>query len=131
MANYALLKRAYTVLEVIPEKQIDLGVVLKVGRVPKSCGTIACGLGHLGLHPYFRALGFRTTKEASIKWHGKPYSWESAAAEMFDISNVDALKLFRVAHFSEKASWGSDKDVLLHRLRSYLEKEAQLEDHAA
>lgn len=60
-----LIEKAYTILGGIPQRQVMLDnwfSGLNKKQTP-TCGTIACGLGWLTLHPEFKELGLKVGRD--------------------------------------------------------------------
>lgn len=53
-----LIEKAYTILGGIPTENVELDAWVQ-NSVQPSCGTLACGLGWLTMHPYFTRLGLQ------------------------------------------------------------------------
>lgn len=143
--NYELLKDAYAVLAGIPESQIQLDTVItKLGTGKhKQCGTIACGIGWLSLHPSFKKLlRPEISQSTCIFW--KPVGGGNyrtllignAAAAVFGVSYADGLALFNdsraitdqpvVAMLKMRLNRKpTQKEVLLGRIEWFLRQHGQ------
>ena len=124
--KYNLLREAYAIIGGIPDNVIDLRSIQKVKGESLSCGTICCAFGWLGHHPKFQALGLRTVEHTwkKITLHGFPTEYRLAAAELFDITEHEAVDLFGMvfeSRYDKDASRGlSDKQLWMYRVRRYL-----------
>lgn len=124
-----LLIHAYEILDGIPESNLNLCEIAPRRTKEPDCGTIACGLGWLAMHPDFRALGLDLWSEPTefetcgLIFQGKrsdPSHYGDVAAKLFGISRNDGYFLFGTK-FSEE--WRSnDKAALLTRIRNYLKE---------
>lgn len=109
--RYDWLREAAAIIDGIPEEQIDLRSIVEDGDTTPSCGTVACALGWLGLHPTFRERGLVTFGNLSeVKVNGQARYYDQAAAEFFNLSDADARALFA------SYGWGKHDDKLLKRL---------------
>lgn len=135
--NYELLKDAYAIIDGIPAKHFDLeAIVDKVGE-SLTCGTVACAIGWLGLHPKFNELGLQTVLGKSddsylLKMNGfhDDDFYSHKVAGLFGISVHDASDLFGPASHSGFDylinSKTSDKKRFLKRVKLYLIEKGQL-----
>lgn len=70
--NFYLLKVAYNIFKDIPAKQVALNSIVKEFRPANNhCGTIACGMGWLGLKPEFTALGLTTNADHHLDYRSR------------------------------------------------------------
>lgn len=130
------LEIAYQILGGIPARKINLSdIIIERGRTVKGkpfCGTIACGLGWLLMHPRYKRRGFGvkpTTWETLFKTPSEP-EWKYlrypyVAAEMFGIPQDDAHAIFATTAYSwdydpQDTRKLSDKQLLLARIKNYL-----------
>lgn len=126
MPKYDLLKRAYAIIEDIPDENFRLSDVVKESNDNLKCGIIACAIGWFGLLPDMQAEGLRTDNTAgNTYWKGERIVWRKAGANLFDISESDAAVLFGAVRGYESDT--SDKEVFLKRLSDYLRAEGQLD----
>lgn len=65
------IEMAFRILGGIPEENVRLASWFATnGKRPKpDCGTIACGLGWLALHPFFKELGAGVFKDTSSSYY--------------------------------------------------------------
>jgi hypothetical protein len=150
--KYALLREAYAIVGGIPEHAFWMNSILERKGVSLSCGTVACALGWLGMHPKFQAkTGLATVSRTSLNSSGsttfknKPMWYDVAAADVFgitmneaaqlyDVAAADvfgitmneAAQLFGVAKHDELKRWGTHKEVFLARVRNFLGTRGQL-----
>lgn len=136
MPKNAELVAAYQILGGIPDEQIDLGnIITEPGRTVGGrpfCGTVACGVGWLLMHPRYieRGFGVRRGKWHTefktphwSEWHDELYT--SVASKMFDIDEDTAFELFCHTALNSKYNPATcvvmtDKQLLLARIRNYL-----------
>jgi len=128
--NFELLKDAYAIIEGIPEGNFHLDT-WRTRDEGASCGTIACAGGWLTLHPKFRELGlgvdsydFPNRFNNFPTFNGETHN--KALARFFGITESDADDLFRQRTRYERE--GTDKELFLRRLRSFLAKRGQLKE---
>lgn len=121
--NYELLKDAYAIIGGIPEEAFDLDAITTHEGKNISCGTICCAIGWLGHHPQFRALGLKTGKTGVLTFKDKPEFFEYAAAEIFNISQEQALNLF--GH-NRVGGMFSHKKIWMCRVKTFLKIRGQL-----
>lgn len=122
--NIELLREAYAIIDGIPDKRINLGVIARGPKPndPKHCGTIACAAGWLGMHPKFKELGMRTSNgDLTLKGVPDYFDWDDVLARVFDCSQHVAQKLFEPRRWKE-TSGKTDKQVWQARVREYLKK---------
>jgi hypothetical protein len=131
--KYALLREAYAIVGGIPEHAFWMNSILERKGVSLSCGTVACALGWLGMHPKFQAkTGLATVSRTSLNSGGsttfknKPMWYDVAAADVFGITMNEAAQLFGVAKHDELKRWGTHKEVFLARVRNFLGTRGQL-----
>lgn len=124
------LEIAYRILGGIPDEQVNLNsVISKPGRTVKGkpfCGTIACGLGWLCMHPRYikRGFGVRYKNKLVVDFKTPSHpNWEDmmdfvmVAREMFGIPSHGALLIFGPTTRDDKPH----KAILLERIKNYLE----------
>lgn len=94
--NFELLRDAYAIIDGIPDDAIHLNyIVSRRGETP-ACGTIACTLGFLAMHPQFQALGLglKHTLGMQLTMHGHVTSFRSAAHEIFGLNEAETEAVF-------------------------------------
>jgi hypothetical protein len=134
--KFELLKEAYAILGGIPSKVINLNSIQEKEGKALSCGTICCGIGWLGHHPKFQALGLKT-KENGVSYKGEDSYYEDAASNLFNIDYKSAEELFApgydICNSLEKGASPllSHKQRLLYRFRTYLRRHGQLKHQLA
>jgi hypothetical protein len=122
--NRELFIEAYEILDGIPDERFNLSEI--ANKKELDCGTLACGMGWLAMHPKFQALGL-TLEEAGDEgvrvalpgFEFLPVSgYDTIARELFGFSGTLApYHIFRTRCLGER---GTDKQVLLKRMRNYL-----------
>lgn len=131
-----LFIHAYEILDGVPERMLDLAFIGNGVQTKPDCGTIACGLGMLAMHPDFNALGFRMAavfgSEGKEKWNTglafegeiyEPAGFAVPAAHLFGIDTMAAHHLFK----PNRSPAVTDKQELLRRMREYLaERDAEV-----
>ena len=133
--NFKLLRDAYAIFDGIPEQKINLGSILTKRGVSTECGTIACGMGFLALHPQFQAMGLEMPggeKVGSGLLYKNDYIFYSdAAVKVFGLTYQEAIGIFCVPYCSQaiydKHLQGvrNDKDRLLKRIVHFLKSKNQ------
>lgn len=127
--NRELLIHAYEILDGIPQKNFDLNLIAQKGQGAPTCGTLACGLGWLAMHPDFKALGLdlwselQSSDSCGLIFQGRkkfPSEYGDTAAALFGIFRSDGYFLFGTKTCEECHS--SDKAALLSRIRNYLKE---------
>lgn len=131
--NKELVADAYEVLSGIPEEFIYLNRFVSSGgfnRAKKTprCGTLACGLGWLAMHPAWRRRGLRLESDLG-EWfpsYKKPgsmlrYTYGNAADALFGSGAYDTMFTIRGsgrydAGFLAVYPDISDKELLLARM---------------
>lgn len=128
------LEIAYQILGGIPNEQIELyDVIVQAGKTIDGkpfCGTIACGIGWLLMHPRFVERGFAVRRKngwtlyKTPGWKAwRPESYTYIASKMFGITQDEAQDLFCTrgcSGYDPTFSNMTDKQLLLHRIKSYL-----------
>lgn len=129
--NFELLKDAYAIIAGIPEEQFDLDMVFKNRGGSNGCGTIACAIGWLSLHPKFIELGLRQSY-CGVSLHSAPYFYDDAAKVIFSISIHQARAIFGREGISwydhpdmTKALPNNHKALFLHRVESFLKEHGE------
>lgn len=95
--NFRRLQMAYDIFKDIPRKKVHLSqIVAKCDVENNHCGTIACGMGWLGLSPSFKRMGLRYNTESDILEyaHKQWADYDDAAVDIFDIDQETANYLF-------------------------------------
>lgn len=125
------LRTLYAVIDGIPSNRIDLRAIVRDGAAPDPhrCRTIACAVGWAGMHPYFRRLGLETIASGrDLRLNGVVRPWDEVTAEVFGISVVDAVHLFGASferrRYDPDTPPGSDKELVLARIRNFLQEPA-------
>jgi hypothetical protein len=135
--NYELLRQAYAILDGIPQQAIDLDHVIKERGSSLKCGTIACGIGWLSMHPKFNSMGLKFEKRKGfigngsvdiLTYQGQSVDYAEAASKIFGIAEPIAEKMFNGA---SNRPQHQHKQILLSRIRSYLRKRGQLDSQLA
>lgn len=142
MPKNAELVAAYQILGGIPDKQIDLkDIVSRPGITVNGrpfCGTVACGVGWLLMHPRYTSRGFGVRNEycsCVFKLPGsrkyKSVDYTRVAAAMLGIDMGTAYELFMPrggmnrSAYDPRYEYGmTDKQLLLSRIRNYLKSPA-------
>lgn len=129
--KFELLKEAYAIIGGIPAKAINLDAILSEKGESLSCGTIACGIGWLSLHPKFQAYGLKIV-DRELYYKGNHSYYEAAAMGIFNIEFEDAEHIFASTYdchnpledgMSPKLS---HKQRWMYRVRAFLRKHGQL-----
>lgn len=123
---------AYQILGGIPARQIDLDDIVTREGDENFCGTIACGVGWLAMHPRYRERGFKPRLQGQCWFCEMPGGEESigyatVAAKMLGITWDDAYELFTPATMVSDydppgAHRMGHKKLLLARIKNYLYK---------
>jgi hypothetical protein len=136
--NYELLKHAYAIIDGIPDHRFNLNKVATNDtdhgecNVPTDCGTIACGIGWLAMHPDFIDRGLTVDKQGAPRLHGATCFYEDAGAHLFGITCSEAMSLFSPNGYSyldvpnEGYSHRTHKQVFQNRVRLFLQQKGQL-----
>lgn len=127
--RFALLRDAYNELIKIPEVSIDLDSVCvrNKGGTP-TCGSIACGIGWIGLMPKFQKFGIKTTNRDSIQWNGRSVDYPVAVVNLFGITESEAYELFSSSFGSRYATGNTHKEILLNRIMKFLDRHGEVDD---
>lgn len=102
--NFDRLRTLYEFIRDLTPEQVDMDAVMnntsnidfdrvKAGETAE-CGAIGCAMGWAGLIPYFRANGLKFTRKGLLKVDGQVCTFDSAAAEFFNMSLSHAKYLF-------------------------------------
>ncbi len=142
--NFELIKDAYQILGGIPARQFNLLTLIEKRTGKRECGTIACGMGWLSIHPRFKKLLGAEIKQDSydlqytdICYEGiYSNSYTDAAQKTFGITTTDVMNLFSPRGGSSYDSRGllstaDDKTILLNRIISFLRSHGQLKEQLA
>lgn len=134
--NFELLKDAYQIIGGIPAKAFNLDEIVKSQGKSLTCGTIACAIGWLSMHPIFsEILKAKKRKQGGFNWivKGVPEDYYAdAAAFTFNISVKDARNLFTFRYGSDfddripNVRKISDKALFLKRMEMFLKYHGQL-----
>lgn len=135
--NYELLREAAAIIDGIPARRFNLGSIIRTKNgqpVTKATdrGAVGCGLGWLGLHPKFQALGLVTSYDPTRSfWEEErlvykqqdyyPSNFDKVAADLFGISQSDAHNLFKPNSYAA----GSDKAEFRRRVVAFLKANGQ------
>ena len=131
--NRERLIRAYEIIGGIPADRFNLRTVRRnvIDSAQKSnphhCGTIACAMGWLGMHPEFPELESAILFEdpgcytQGFSVDGQLMGFVEAAAKIFDISSRQAESVFGTRRRAPKGK--TDQEVFLERLRKLLVQE--------
>ena len=95
--NLELLREAAAIIDGIPAKRFNLNSAHNGHDEPHDCGTVACAIGWLGMHPKFQAIGLRTSRvtwPGNVMWQGVDTDCFIAAMELFGLSYVEARNTF-------------------------------------
>lgn len=136
MPKNAELEEAYAILAGIPDANFNLTTVIKGTTLGPNggvtCGTIACGIGFLMLHPRYHARGLKAvllhpgTDQIELRTpRDKDARWDIAASRMLNLTQGVANQLFRPKvsgsdYDPPNARSMTDKEVLLARIKNYL-----------
>ena len=134
--NYELLKQAYAIIDGIPDQAFNLhSIILKGGQKNQlECGTIACAVGWLSLHPTILKddkIKFVTKGTYKLLWKSKIHNfgryvgYTHAMEHLFNISHNNAFQLFKTRDIGEGKGL-TDKQVWQKRVKDYLRSEGQL-----
>ncbi len=135
MPKFELLKDAYQVLGGIPARQFKLAKIISERGGRDECGTIACGMGWLAIHPRFRKLMKVRLDPSStfVYWRGMG-NYKEAASNLFGVDWDVARNLFGPEGHSSYDKYcpsHKSKDLLLFRIKSYLRENGQLKEQLA
>ena len=127
--NIPLLLKAYAFYQQLPEKAINLNLVVTQltsdADTDYKYDTICCGMGWLALHPEFNALGLSLdTKGEYLLWQGKSGSYLEVACEMFDLTLAQSVGLFESVSIVDALdpAFASHKQELLRRFDVFFTK---------
>lgn len=122
-------KEAYAILDGVPEERLDLRSISVSWRerCEFSCRTIACGVGWLLHHPRYQARGFGYASDGLMKADGRTFDddcYGKVAGWMLGIPPMDAELLFAPLSIADRSTREPDKQILLSRMRRYIESHA-------
>lgn len=133
MPDFALLRKAVSIIETIPDNEINLDQV----RIQKTCGTVCCAAGWLAYHPDFVAVGLSMptpNPDGSVggllRYRDFEMFWDKALSMLFNMDQHEAAPLFCPRgdyDFDELYFPGTDKELWLKRVRDYLGMHGELE----
>ena len=93
--NISLLEKAYETFKTIPRKNVMMDSVMEeLDVIGNHCGTIACGMGWLGVTPAFNDLGLEYKSFGGMHWKDRRIDFMSAAQRLFKIDGETASYLF-------------------------------------
>jgi hypothetical protein len=133
MVNFELLKEAYAIIDGIPKRRFNLNRL----AVPKQidgnhhragqplraeCGSIACAIGWLAMHPTFNAMGLWINQRGVLFLGTEAVKYDWAARYIFGLDRYDAVEIFTNAEYER----GDHKSIWQARVRSFLEQHHQL-----
>ena len=122
--SFPLLRKAYAIIDGIPEDRFDLSSILHGGNPnPHACGTIACAAGWIAMHPDFQELGLTLTSYGSILFNGHAKGCWIVMAEILGITVHDSIIIFDGRNdFERRGKLGklSDKELWKYRVRKFL-----------
>lgn len=127
--KFELLKRAYHVIESIPDNVIELHDIIVQLDDTRTCGTVCCAAGWLGHNPEFKALGLGYSIHsdhdyACLTLHGERQgqgAYSDVMCQLFGISRDDAYWLFGGrGEVDSEDDPRTDKQVWLDRMRNWL-----------
>lgn len=109
--NFDRLRTLYKFIRDLTPEQVDMDQVMKntsdidfsqvkAGETAE-CGAIGCAMGWAGLIPSFRADGLKFTRKGSLKVDGQIRTFDSAAAEFFNMDRRQVMYLFGPLRASE------------------------------
>ena len=141
MPNFELLRVAAAIIDGIPSRVFDLDMIADQDGVSmdnaeplkaKRCGTVACAMGWISMHPTFNALGLEVTALSAyngrVLMHGLLMSYARAAERLFEISQDDADNLF-ISHgesdYDDRRSTSTSKELFKSRVRQFLAEHDQ------
>jgi hypothetical protein len=135
MVNFELLKEAYAIIDGIPKRRFDLDRLAVPKRPGKhsdeqplraECGSVACAMGWLAMHPLFRAMGLWVSRRGVLYLNSVEVDYDYAAARVFNLDRRDAANLFCQATVFEEEEFGDHKSIWQTRVRLFLEQHHQL-----
>jgi hypothetical protein len=113
--KFDLLRHAAKIISGIPSKRFALDSISDnaldqtQANNPNHCGTVACAIGWLAMHPYMqrRGLGLKEAPNApgffGVAWKGGMLSsYSYVGAHVFNITEFEAQALFQPARISER-----------------------------
>lgn len=127
--NYELLKDAYAILGGIPEDQINMNMIVSRQSGKHNCGSIACGIGWLAMHPAFNEMGLSYERPRGLTYttNGKAETihYAQAASNIFGITYEEARNIFEPAG---DAWFVNHKHILLNRIMTLLDSKRQVKN---
>lgn len=124
--NIPLLLKAYAFYQQLPEKAINLNLVVTQltsdADTDYKYDTICCGMGWLALHPEFNALGLSLdTKGEYLLWQGVSGSYLMIACELFGVTPEQSMGLFASISIVDSfdPAFASHKQELLRRFDAF------------
>ena len=129
--NFELLKDAYAIINGIPDEIVNLDSIIQSRGDSLECGTVACAIGWLGMHPKFQKL-LNPTAGNYPDWviGGELHCDHSAAAAaLFRIDQEDGFNLFsssQNSRYDRKFDRAlGHKAMFLHRVKSFLKERGE------
>lgn len=126
--DYELLKDAYAIFGGIPDTAFHLDRIVRKHGSSKGCGTIACGIGWLAMHPAFneKGLTLRHGDELCYQYSSgrSTNSFALAAADIFGITESEGSRLFKGV-FDDDHRY-IHKNILLNRIMRLLDDHRQV-----
>jgi hypothetical protein len=102
--KYERLKQAYAIIDGIPEGNFDLNDIITRRGNTLGCGTIACAMGWLGMHPTFMRKEYEIIDRGDrIYWYKRKTKDTSevtcslfyeVAADLFNLTHKEACDMF-------------------------------------
>lgn len=124
MFNRKAFEEDYAILDGIPKERFDLDRISNSHVV--TCGTLACGIGWLMLHPKYTTKGFSISSYGDITYEGKWVSLGNIGAKIYGISEENVWDIFDSRGHKKRTydppRWATmpDKKLLLARMRNFL-----------
>lgn len=135
MIDFAFLREMAAVIDGIPPERFNLNVIATAGSpndpvAASGCGTIACALGWIALHPAARARGVRAKGSHHLQLHGKLAPLHEVATHLFGLGYEDGKGLFRSAGGSligkfPNPNGAEHKDIFRKRVTAFLARHGQ------
>ena len=110
--TYPLLREAYAIIDGIPDDRFNLRTYAN-STDPNHCGTIACAVGWLAMHPTFNALGLTLRRgefgdDDPMPFCPEGYDGFSSVARTLGISYGIAYTIFQCRDYPEYEPEGSE-----------------------
>lgn len=81
----------------IPRKAFNMDLIFSdnyINDKGHKCGSVGCIIGHCGQDPYFQRFGLRSDRHGTVFLNDNYSVYETAAANVFEISIDEACRLF-------------------------------------